>query len=338
MKRILFFLAFLTVMPGLISQAAAQVYFNQNPGQPIYGSPLTNADLTGKVVYLEYWGIHCGPCRAAFPHLVECQAMFGKTGSFVMIGSHLQELSPEVTEFLQTQNCNFTNYQQYVCPLAPPQGGGIPQAFLLDARGQLAASGHPAEVLPKVAPLVEEAIARNRLANGFNPILDLEVPKSLQKLAVQFTAEKSWSAPMKQLQKKAAKNEDAQTLLAGIEGAIDAELEALEAQRKEKPAETLYRLERLSKNLKGMPQLEKVDGLKKKVAKRKGAQEMLKVWSQMEAFQKKCRTGKMNPTAAKKEAKKILKSLKELAQEEDFHESVRQEASALAEKLENQLG
>lgn len=333
-KKICAFLAVIWFFSGTF---AFSQYFDQDPGAPIYGPPLTNADLVGKVVYIEYWGIHCGPCRAAFPHLVECQSMYGPSGSFVLIGSHLQELSPEVAEYLRSVNCNFTNYQQYRCPLAPPEAGGIPQAYLLNCRGQLAASGHPSEVLQKVAPLVEEAVQRRRLMEGFNPAMLIDLPPEFQKLPVLFTAEKSWNAPMKQLEKKGRKSDEAKAVLESLNSAIDAEIESLVAERKKKPVETLYRLTRLSKNLKGLPQLEKVNALGKKAQKVPGAKEMQKVWVQMVTFQKKCQTGKLKPAAALKEAKRIARSFREASENEDFHKAVRQEMKMMAEKIESQI-
>lgn len=312
----------------------AQSYFGQSAGTPIYGPELSESDLTGKVVYIEYWGINCGPCRAAFPHLIECQNQYGRSGSFVMIGSHLQEMAPEVTDYLKSINCNFTNYQQYICPLAPPEGGGIPQAYLLDCKGQLIAGGNPSEVLPKVPAAVADAAQRNRLVNGFSPVLDLDVPAPLKKAAMQFTPEKAWASAMAQLEKKAKNNEDAQTLLDGINAAIDSEVAELESMLEERPSEALFRLTQLVKNLKGLPQIEEVNRLGKKAQKIEGAKEMVKVWTQMSVFQKKARTGKVSATAATKETKKVLKVLKEISENKEFHESVRAEADALIAKAE----
>lgn len=337
MQKIQKICAFLAAVWFFSGTFAFSQYFDQDPGTPIYGPPLKNEDLVGKVVYIEYWGIHCGPCRAAFPHLIECQAAYGRSGGFVLIGSHLQEPSPEVAEYLRSVNCNFTNYQQYRCPLAPPQAGGIPQAYLLDCRGQLAASGHPQEVLQKVGALVEEAVQRRRLMEGFNPAMLVDLPPEFQKLPALFTAEKSWNAPMKQLEKKGRKSDEAKAVLESLHSAIDEEIESLASARKEKPVETLYRLTRLSKNLKGLPQLEKVNALGKKAQKVPGAKEMQKVWVQMENFQKKCQAGKLKPAAALKEAKRIAKSFREASENEDFHKAVRSEMEAMAELIENQL-
>jgi thiol-disulfide isomerase/thioredoxin len=51
----------------------------------INGSPLTDADLKGKVVFLDFWAVWCGPCIATFPHLREWNEKYADKG-LVMIG------------------------------------------------------------------------------------------------------------------------------------------------------------------------------------------------------------------------------------------------------------
>jgi thiol-disulfide isomerase/thioredoxin len=51
----------------------------------VNGTPLTDADLKGKVVFLDFWAVWCGPCIATFPHLKEWQAKYEDKG-LVMIG------------------------------------------------------------------------------------------------------------------------------------------------------------------------------------------------------------------------------------------------------------
>jgi thiol-disulfide isomerase/thioredoxin len=49
------------------------------------GEPLTDEDLKGKVVLLDFWAVWCGPCIATFPHLREWQEKYADEG-LVIIG------------------------------------------------------------------------------------------------------------------------------------------------------------------------------------------------------------------------------------------------------------
>jgi thiol-disulfide isomerase/thioredoxin len=51
----------------------------------VNGEPLTDSDLKGKVVLLDFWAVWCGPCIATFPHLIEWNEKYGDKG-LVIIG------------------------------------------------------------------------------------------------------------------------------------------------------------------------------------------------------------------------------------------------------------
>jgi thiol-disulfide isomerase/thioredoxin len=51
----------------------------------INGSPLTDSELKGKVILLDFWAVWCGPCIASFPQLKKWQEQYGEKG-LVIIG------------------------------------------------------------------------------------------------------------------------------------------------------------------------------------------------------------------------------------------------------------
>lgn len=46
----------------------------------VNGDPLTESDLKGKVVILDFWAVWCGPCIATFPHLREWHEKYSDKG------------------------------------------------------------------------------------------------------------------------------------------------------------------------------------------------------------------------------------------------------------------
>lgn len=122
----------------------------------IYGDKVKPKDLNGRVVFLEYWGINCPPCRASFPHLVKLQKKYAKTGKFTILASHVQNDPEKAKEFCKQQKVNFPVFQQFREPKAPC-GRGIPSAALIDHTGKVVETGHPTALYKKVAKLVKAA-------------------------------------------------------------------------------------------------------------------------------------------------------------------------------------
>jgi thiol-disulfide isomerase/thioredoxin len=73
--------------------------------------------LRGKVVFVDFWGIDCVPCKKAFPHLLEMQQKYGKDGfAAVSVAIPMREgdepfdkEQAAVLRFLQEKNSTITN-------------------------------------------------------------------------------------------------------------------------------------------------------------------------------------------------------------------------------------
>lgn len=65
----------------LIGQPAAPLHIDAW----VNGKPLSDDELKGKVIILDFWAVWCGPCIATFPHLREWQEKYGDKG-LVIIG------------------------------------------------------------------------------------------------------------------------------------------------------------------------------------------------------------------------------------------------------------
>ncbi len=135
----------------------------------VYGETISKADLRGKVVFFEYWGINCGPCLQAMPHLVELQSKYGDDG-FLVIASHWQGRDPRVKAYLEEQNVNFPVYEYLGLPESP-MPGMLPHSVLIGADGRIIAQGKPWDLYDKVEAAVAEA------SEGYPILVDVELDK-----------------------------------------------------------------------------------------------------------------------------------------------------------------
>jgi len=91
-----------------------------------------------KVVFLNFWGTWCGPCRNEIPSIIEIQKELG-TKDFVVIGMACERSESEINKvvsFVSTNKINYVNFMR-TKEIADYYGGikYIPSTFLIDKNG-----------------------------------------------------------------------------------------------------------------------------------------------------------------------------------------------------------
>lgn len=202
----------------------------------IHGPKITAADLKGKVVFFEYWGINCPPCIASMPHLQELQDKFQSKG-FTVVGSHRQGLSPRVKQFLEEKKITFPVYQGLDIPAASCPGG-LPHAVLIGASGKVVAKGYP----PELYDLVKKEVLKAE--RGF-PILEgveLNKYKSLAKTVVSNGSNiESKITPLR----KKTDDEEAQAVCDAFDEWLGDAKDMVQAQIQTNPLEAVTAITRL---------------------------------------------------------------------------------------------
>lgn len=182
----------------------------------VQGDPVKEFEKD-KVYMVEFWATWCGPCVASIPHVNDLQKKFKDKG-FVVVGMNVwEEDESEIPKFMKRMGDKMS-YRVALDDKSKSKKGamaetwmeaagqnGIPAAFLVDKRGQIAWIGHPMELKEKT---IEEVLAGNY---------------DLKKAAADAEAAEKREAEVMDLRKKLAqavqgsKWDDADAALAAME-------------------------------------------------------------------------------------------------------------------------
>jgi len=129
-------------------------------GKWVQGEPVKEFEK-GKAYIVEFWATWCGPCRASIPHLNSTYEKYKDKG-LVVIGQNCWERDESlVAPFLKQMGDKMT-YRVALDDKTGSESGkmaetwmaaagrnGIPSAFLVDKKGNIAWIGHPMELKEK---------------------------------------------------------------------------------------------------------------------------------------------------------------------------------------------
>ena len=166
------------------------------------GRKLDAESLRGKVVMEDEWGAMCGPCISMLPRMAEIWNSF-KTKPFILLGSHRQGRNDEaVAELVKKHALTYPIYQGAGIEGEPPNGGGVPFIYVVDARGKVVYSGRSdREALGAVVNALSDMPSPSDLCGGVAPV-------KFKSLARQLVLGRSCEGAVRQL-KAAAKGTDA---------------------------------------------------------------------------------------------------------------------------------
>ena len=135
----------------------------------IKGKPVAKFE-PGKVYVVEFWATWCGPCKVSIPHLTEMAKKYAGKATFTGV-SVFEEPSPKDESYIGKVEKFVTDWgakMDYNVAVDGKDGWmganwmkaaeqpGIPTAFVIDQKGQVAWIGHPMDRLDEV---VGEVIA-----------------------------------------------------------------------------------------------------------------------------------------------------------------------------------
>lgn len=99
--------------------------------------PMSLADFTGRVVYLDFWASWCGPCRKSLPLYEEMKGEFPED-RFEIVAINLDEDRYDAVRFLEKHPVSYTILLDPAGTTASQwQIQAMPSSFLLDGDGQI---------------------------------------------------------------------------------------------------------------------------------------------------------------------------------------------------------
>ncbi|MBE2189837.1 MAG: TlpA family protein disulfide reductase [Desulfobulbaceae bacterium] len=124
-----------SVIPNNVAGTPVNFKFTHN------GKETTFAEFTkGKVVFLNFWGTWCPPCRKEIPDIIEIQKELANK-DFVVIGVAMErdrDPMTKVTSFSKAQGINYINFIG-VKELFNAYGGisSVPTTYIIGADGKI---------------------------------------------------------------------------------------------------------------------------------------------------------------------------------------------------------
>lgn len=297
----------------------------------IHGPRIKPQDIKGRVIFFEYWGSRCPPCRTSFTHLVALQKRFAPTRKFTVIASHVQADVQAAKKFCASLKVNFPVYQQLRLKNAPC-GRGIPSAYLFDHTGKIAAKGHPATLYGKVASLVKA------VPNPSSPMIgDLE-PKHFRLLARGLVPGRAIRSAVLALERATKSKIDTQAkeakaILEHVRDWIAGELARTKELSKTQPTKALQVADRLVRTVRGMPEEKEAAQVLKSLKNDPNVRVLATIAKDVDTLRRRMEI-RGQSKAARMTAARLKKRIEIFLKKDGLTEAVKTEAGELLKSLQ----
>jgi thiol-disulfide isomerase/thioredoxin len=152
----------LVILLAAASPSPAAVEVGDKPDlsfQSADGTPISLANLRGKMVIVDFWATWCGPCMAEAPHMVQLKDNFERKG-VQLIGISLDSSKNQMNKICQEKGFTWPQYfdgKVWENKISTTWGvSGIPATFIIGPDGDVLWKGHPAGIDEALAKAMKE--------------------------------------------------------------------------------------------------------------------------------------------------------------------------------------
>lgn len=110
-------------------------------GRTITGPAIDLQQAKGKAVFIDAWGIHCGPCLALMPEIEKMSRRY--KDKLVVVGAHSQNgTDDQIKAVVKDKRVTYGITDGVRSPI---DFNGLPYGFVFDANGALVFAGRPSD-------------------------------------------------------------------------------------------------------------------------------------------------------------------------------------------------